>query len=311
MAYSLALAPLVLLASTPDEAARLQAADSAAPASEQAAPPETVTAELTLLHEEGKSPFNGVSTEPGMVVVKATIAGAETLAMIDLSTDRSLVDTKLVQQQGVRIGEPIGSIAWRGTEYERRRAHDVEVILDGQMRVTSDFSAIAIDRSTGSGPGAPGYVLGRGLVDQLVLMLALLEDKRFYAISLTEKWNLRTDDGAQAEFPYESGVITLDIAGQPVRLFVDLTANTGLDLETAAWSRLFGSDKSGPREIRFGPFTREVEADLLFTAPPVEGVDGVIGIGFLESFVMVFDGPAKRAVMMSAPTLSRDGDKGD
>jgi len=300
MAFPAVLASVVMFAAAPADAAP---PPPAAPASPDAAAPETVTSQVEFLHEEGKAPFNGVSIELGMVLVKATIAGAETLAMIDLSTARSLVDVNLARRQGVTLGEPLDPVTWKGAQHERRRAHDVEVTLDGQMRVMSDVSAIELYRNRDGAPGGPGYVLGRGMLDHFALVLVLLEDKRFYGLSESGKWIAQTDGGTRAGFPYEGGIVTFEIDGTPVRLFVDLTSKADIELTPQGWTKLFGSARSGPRDIRIGPFTRAVEAGLLFTAPPVEGADGVIGLGLLDSFGLILDGPARRAELIGAPTL--------
>lgn len=265
------------------------------------APPQTVDGELTFLHEDGKPPFNKVFTDAGPLVVKATIAGADTAAMIDLSTERSLVDAALVRRRGVKVDAVTDQIEWRAATYDRARAHSVSTVLDGQIAITSDVSAVEL--SSEANPGALGYVLGRGLLEYLALIVVLMEDTRFYGFARSGTWVMKTQEGARADFPYENAVITLDINGAPLRLFVDLTTRRELELVPAGWTKAFGAERGGLKTIKFGPFTRDVNASLLITAPPIAGVDGMIGLGFLENLGIALDAPAKSATLIGAPVL--------
>lgn len=256
--------------------------------------PQTVTLDILFLPtEDGENPFDPIFFNFGSALVKATIANGETLGMIDLSTNRNLVDARFVRDRGGRIGEPIDTIAWRGVEYERSRAYSVEVVLDGQVKITSDISAITIDSQSASALTPAHFVLGRSLVEKMALMiLSPGAQESFYGLMPTGNWVTQTDTGLSADFPYSDGTIRLEINGKPLRLFIDLNAPHQLNLTQEAFASLWPETRPRKAEITYGPFTQTVEPEILFDAP-MDNIDGSIGLGFLEKKIFVIDGPAK------------------
>jgi len=307
------LPPLLLIATAAGEVS----GDNGRPEPPEAESPaksasDTVTARFDLLpKEEGQFPFNGVSIKTGVLAISVTVAGAGTVAIIDLSTDRSLVDIGLARQQGIEVGEPLDTIEWHGKTHERRRAHAVEVVLDGQARITSDLSAIDLTRARGAAPGSIGYVLGRSALNYVSLLVVLNRDEHFYGLARSGSWKMSSDTAAIADLPYADGVVTVEVNGTPLRLFVDFTSRTGIELVPEGWTKLYGSAETAPLGVTFGPFTRDVQPRVLFEPPPVENIDGVIGLGFIDGFALVLDGPQETARIMgtampSAPEAPAD-----
>lgn len=295
----------------------LLAGQSASPASPPPSPPAAsaemqVKARFTAPAAHKPATYERVQ---GHVTFKAVVAGRDVWALLDTGAERSLIDTTLATDAGLKIDPPRGMVRTStGSSVPKRRVSDVQIRIPDQLELQSPAVA-GLDMATLS--AAMGRKIEFVLGADFLSMLAVKLDPAKRTLDLYPSGVLRPPEGFPS-LPLKEGYrIEIDVDGKPVVVQVDLGAAGALTLKPNAWLRLGPANAGVQRGETVGMDGLRQAADFgvlpvvslganrytnvrtkIFPWPD-DDTEGAIGMDLLDQLFIVLD--AKAGKMWLAP----------
>lgn len=253
----------------------------------------------------------------GHVVFKATVAGRDVWALLDTGAERSLIDTALAAEAGLRIDAPQGTLRTStGASIPKRRVSDVQIRIADQIDIQSPAVAGLDMAAMSDAMGRKiSFVLGAEFLSQLAIKL----DPAKRTLDLYPSGALRPPAGFPSA-PLKGGYrVELVVDGKPVLVELDLGAAGALTLEPEAWARVGPANAAVQRGETLGVDGRPRAAD--FGVLPVvnlganrftnvrtkimpwsaDETEGAVGMDILDQLFVVLD--AKAGTLWLAPRM--------
>lgn len=282
-----------------------QGTGSPAPSPAAPTPEIQVQVRFAPLNAHKPSPYELVH---GHVVFKATVAGRDVWALLDTGAERSLIDTALAADAGLRIDAAQGSLRTStGASIPKRRVSDVQIKIADQLDIQSPAVAGLDMAAMSEAMGRKvSFVLGADHLSQLAVKL----DPTKRTLDLYPSGALRAPAGFPS-VPLKGGYsVEVLVDGKPVLVELDLGASGALTLEPEAWARVgpanarvergetLGVD-GHPRAADFGVLPvvnlgANRFANVRTKIMPWSGdeTEGAIGMDILDQLFIVLDAKA-------------------
>ncbi|KQV71139.1 MULTISPECIES: pepsin/retropepsin-like aspartic protease family protein [unclassified Caulobacter] len=271
-----------------------------------------VQARFTPLAAHKAAPYELVH---GHIVLKAVVAGRDVWALVDTGAERSLIDTALAADAGLRIDAPQGTVRTStGSSIPKRRVSDVEIKIPDQLEIHSPAVA-GLDMTAMS--AAMGRKVEFVLGADFLSMAAVKLDPAKRTLDLYPSGVLRPPAGFPS-LPLKGGYrIEVLVDGKPVLVELDLGASGALTLEPATWARVGPANARVERGGTLGVDGRERAVDFGVLPAvsvgnnrytnvrtqimpwPGDDTEGAIGMDLLDQLFIVLD--AKAGTIWLAP----------
>ncbi|UVI38703.1 aspartyl protease family protein [Qipengyuania spongiae] len=242
-------------------------------------------------------------TIKGIILFEVYVNGVKTYGMLDNEIGRSVIDVELAQRLGLKISENDAKVSTQNGDLNQYVVDSVHVSLPGQLTIDAPSYAInlqGISRHIGK---EIGFVLGKDYFSELIFIIS----NKNKSLRIGPPGSMNGIEG-QRFLPVhpQNGTVPIEVDGEVFNLNIDTGSTESVGFRQKPWDRM-GSATSresflmaaGSGRVSKVPYSRGHSISvnghrlddqrLSLTLFHGDEGDGVIGMGVLKNFDLVFN----------------------
>ena len=267
----------------------------------------------------------------GMMILPGMVAGKRANILFDTGTDATLVDERLVRDQGLTI-RPIKAGLTTGLSVMTTGIVDTTMALGDALKLDGAFVATDLDGMSRALGIPVGAVMGADSMAPFVIVIDPIRNRMAFGLPGHVDVTVHTTMPKQALAKVQvqasppanivpkfvtfdaNFAVKSEVNGQPCRLLIDYGHSGAVTLSDTVWDRVMAGSGDTARlssatradgqrydsrvqtvdHVRMGDISARDVPVASGPPPGRNGVDGMVGLGILASSVTVLNMPKKQ-----------------